>query len=76
MKTKFEIGDVVRMKSGGPGMTVSGVTPKGTPQPIIFDDADKCTKHTTYVCQWFSGSKPQVDTFIEEILVAVDGDKA
>jgi len=37
MMAAFQIGDLVRLKSGGPVMTVSG----------------KVTAHGTYPCKWF-----------------------
>lgn len=39
---KFAIGDIVRLKSGGPEMTIQS-TPEGTSK--------------VYNCQWFAGKK-------------------
>ncbi len=45
--TDFKVGDVVKLKSGGPEMTVEGVT----------DDGQKA------ICTWFAGNKPDRKAF-------------
>jgi uncharacterized protein YodC (DUF2158 family) len=53
---KFKCGDAVRLKSGGPRMTISGentVTPG------------------QYFCKWFSGTKLNVNRFNEDELQTV-----
>lgn len=55
-QTQFNIGDTVKLKSGGPDMTVR-IVPEG--------------KRTVYVCQWFAGKKLDSGTFPVESLVAV-----
>ena len=55
----FKKGDIVRLKSGGPDMTVDGFyTPTGQ-----------------YTCQWFSGSKLQHGRFDPKTLTHVKGTK-
>ena len=55
-QTQFNIGDTVKLVSGGPDMTVRTV-PKGS------------TK--MYQCQWFAGKKLDSGMFPVESLVAV-----
>lgn len=52
-KPKFRSGDFVRLKSGGPKMTVSDVHQFGT---------------TAYECKWFAGSKQNTEHFAEDEL--------
>lgn len=40
---RFKCGDVVRLLSGGPAMTVIDVSVRGDAQVQWFDDADLCT---------------------------------
>ena len=54
-KKMFEKGDVVRLKSGGPAMTVSD-----------FDDM-----FDTVICEWFDGAKRESSHFTPESLVLV-----
>jgi uncharacterized protein YodC (DUF2158 family) len=44
----FKVGDIVKLKSGGPDMTVR-VVPGGAV--------------TTYTCQWFAGKKLEQGSF-------------
>jgi uncharacterized protein YodC (DUF2158 family) len=55
-KTMFELGEVVKLKSGGPDMTVKAV-PTAT------------TKR--YYCQWFAGKKLEQGEFPPESLEKV-----
>ncbi|MFG0496399.1 YodC family protein [Pseudomonas sp. YQ_13] len=57
-ETLFNIGDLVRIKSGGPVMTVNSVTAGG----LIF------------VCQWFAGKKLESGRFPAEALLQVEED--
>jgi len=50
----FMSGDAVQLKSGGPKMTVSGLT--GRHRPGYYD------------CKWFAGSKLNEGSFAEEEL--------
>jgi uncharacterized protein YodC (DUF2158 family) len=45
---KFAVGDIVKLKSGGPDMTVR----------IVPDATGK-----TYTCQWFAGKKLEQGSF-------------
>lgn len=53
MSAKFAVGDVVKLKSGGPDMTVRNLP-------------SELTK--TYTCQWFAGKKLESGHFAEESL--------
>jgi uncharacterized protein YodC (DUF2158 family) len=44
---KYEVGDLVQLKSGGPVMTVTGILPDGE----------------RVHCKWFAGAKVETDTF-------------
>ena len=48
---EFKAGDVVKLKSGGPTMTVKQVGKFG------YDE------HESAECQWFDGTKPMSETF-------------
>ena len=49
----FKPGDIVKLKSGGPDMTVTEVdTTKDPDKPITY-----------YVCEWFSGKKVESHSF-------------
>ena len=52
-KQEFEIGEIVMLKSGGPGMTVQS-----------YDD-----DRASYTCQWFAGKKLEKGVFKETSLV-------
>lgn len=52
----FQKGDIVKLKSGGPEMTVDTLPNKYTPH---------------YVCQWFAGKKLERGGFNAESLEAV-----
>lgn len=52
MTLKFNAGDLVQLKSGGPKMTVEKWLP--------HNDAYKCT--------WFSGAKHNAESFAEDSL--------
>jgi uncharacterized protein YodC (DUF2158 family) len=56
---KFKVGDIAKLKSGGPDMTVRAV----------FSD-----RETTYKCQWFAGKKLDNGIFPEDSLEAVSKD--
>ncbi len=58
MSSKFSIGDIVQLKSGGPKMTIKKVTEGFDEEPIQ--------------CQWFSGSKLQNGWFRPESIMRVD----
>lgn len=60
MANKFEHGDVVVMKSGGPPMTVDKVPgdPRGS-YDYVYEE---------YRCEWFKGATAQNGTFGEHLL--------
>ena len=61
---KFQTGDIVQLKSGGPKMTVVGYAD-------IFGTSDKKTVR----CQWFAGSKLESGSFPEDSLEVPAKDK-
>lgn len=52
----FEVGKIVKLKSGGPEMTVEKV----------FEDRD------TYRCQWFAGKKLESGVFPADSLAPIE----
>ena len=56
----FNIGDIVKLKSGGPDMTV---------KEVLTNLADQF--NGSYRCQWFAGKKLDVGVFPQESLIAV-----
>ncbi|RQU40501.1 DUF2158 domain-containing protein [Burkholderia cenocepacia] len=57
MALKFNVGDIVQLKSGGPEMTVQALPTTAT--------------STVYRCQWFAGKKLESGPFAEESLLLV-----
>ena len=57
-KTGYGVGDVVKLRSGGPEMTVNSV-PDGEYRDY-------------YHCQWFAGKKLESGNFEEEQLVQIE----
>jgi uncharacterized protein YodC (DUF2158 family) len=57
-KAKFAVGDIVKLKSGGPEMTVNDV-PTGS---------------GSYLCQWFAGKKLESGRFPPDSLDPVKAD--
>lgn len=57
-KTKYQVGDIVRLRSGGPEMTVQ----------TIPEDRHH---HDHYRCQWFAGKKLEYGNFKEDSLELV-----
>lgn len=53
---KFQLGDVVQLKSGGPSMTISSYQ-----EPSEFHDG-------LYCCQWFRGASKERGNFEEHEL--------
>lgn len=56
---QFAVGDIVKLKSGGPDMTV-----KYLPSATSLSDR--------YTCQWFAGKKLEQGEFPEAALVKVE----
>lgn len=61
---KYKAGDVVKLKSGGPNMTVHGYS------AVISNHESK-----NVMCKWFAGAKSESCTFHEDMLIPVEGDK-
>lgn len=61
IEPKFAVGTTVKLKSGGPEMSV---------QKATFNMRDEFTG--SYRCQWFAGKKSEADTFPEESLEVVN----
>ena len=53
-QTKFNIGDIVKLKSGGPDMTVQ------------TENENSITGAISYHCQWFAGKKLESGKFPPE----------
>lgn len=60
----YEVGQIVKLKSGGPSMTVKNVHRHYTTKEFLG----------TYHCQWFAGKKLDSGDFPEKSLVTVDSD--
>jgi len=60
MSNTYNIGDIVKLKSGGPEMTIKKVNTNMNDEP---------SGH--YQCQWFAGKKLDSGVFPQESLVAV-----
>ena len=59
MAEQFDVGDVVQLKSGGPIMTVSGISQLSSGGEAVR-------------CQWFEKNKPMRGAFKAAMLKAVD----
>lgn len=59
-KAKFAVGTIVKLKSGGPDMTI---------QKTTVNMKDEFTG--SYRCQWFAGKKSEADMFPEDSLDVV-----
>jgi uncharacterized protein YodC (DUF2158 family) len=55
---EFQVGDIVRLKSGGPLMTIEA----------IQDDEDNAI-----LCVWFCENEKKADSFIPETLIKDEG---
>ncbi|EGQ8176521.1 YodC family protein [Vibrio vulnificus] len=61
----YAVGDIVKLKSGGPDMTVKEVITKG------LGSADYGAFSGSYRCQWFAGKKLDNGVFPQESLLKV-----
>lgn len=62
--SKYKSGDVVKLKSGGPNMTV---------QSYMVTTSSSVSK--TVQCKWFAGAKSETSNFHEDMLLPVEDDK-
>jgi uncharacterized protein YodC (DUF2158 family) len=60
IQSKFAVGDIVKLKSGGPEMTVQTL-----PEPPA----------KSYRCQWFAGKKLEAGSFPADSLELVIAEK-
>jgi uncharacterized protein YodC (DUF2158 family) len=70
----WKIGDVVRLKSGGPAMTVQRLLGEG--RHVMAQLADEVMIARGFdrgdpVCQWFAGSEAKTEAFRKESLEPV-----
>jgi len=72
VNTKFKVGDVVELKSGGPTMTVDGINFSYSDNDVLKHDP---VGVASYSCKWFSGKKSEHGHFSEEALKVPDEDK-
>lgn len=56
-KAKFAVGDIVKLKSGGPEMTVQSLPPSA---------------NDYYYCQWFAGKKLEQGRFPTDSIELVE----
>ncbi|EJL6619350.1 DUF2158 domain-containing protein [Vibrio cholerae] len=61
----YTVGDIVKLKSGGPDMTVKEVIKKGV------GSIDHDSFSGNYRCQWFAGKKLDNGVFPQESLLKV-----
>lgn len=74
--TKFNKGDVVRLKSGSPDMTISAVLCEDSESPQMkmqyFAQKTAFGNSTAfYLCSWFEGEENKSYIYPEETLVSV-----
>ena len=65
---KFKSGNLVKLRSGGPVMTVKTADQLSGIGPIL--------QETMYWCQWFSGKKLSQGQFAEDSLERADDETA
>jgi len=82
-KNSYNTGDIVKLKSGGPSMTIHEVLfTEAITNAHLYDDG-RPVEHSIekeaefnghYSCQWFAGKKLDRGVFSEESLVAAVAD--
>jgi uncharacterized protein YodC (DUF2158 family) len=73
VKNKYNVGDVVQLKSGGPKMTISSVPRDPNPDKDPFGAPDH--GQSQYVCNWFKGGTLEHGSFKEELLMSIEPEK-
>lgn len=68
----FERGELVRLKSGGPSMTVDVCPGDESGYTRLTLGGLKRVAWQTYRCVWFDGNELKSDSFSEHLLVAAD----
>lgn len=63
MNPKFSVGNVVKLKSGGPDMTITIVMNKTDPT-----SATQRSFKGSYICEWFLGNTDNKKEFPEDAL--------
>ena len=66
MGTKFKIGDIVVLKSGGPRMTINKLILKRNVAHTMSGFNDDFEGE--YECKWFEGKEGKTDSFQENAL--------
>lgn len=70
-QTKFKIGDVVGLKSGGPEMTIKEII---TRTVSFMGEATSELKQNEIKTQWFFNNELKSGTFNEDQLESLDGE--
>lgn len=68
MARKYKTGDVLRLKSGGPKLTVKEYAEQ-------LGEGLEVKEHLRVICQWFAGSKSEQAGFPEDSLERVEPDQ-
>lgn len=69
MEPLFKIGDVVKLKSGGPEMTISILVNEREPHNL----ASIPHFRGTYECKWFEGDSLKSGNFFQDTLLLATG---
>lgn len=72
IKPIFTTGQVVKLNSGGPDMTVKRLIKKSSLTDVGDYNEDKRPFAGSYECQWFAGKKLESGIFPQDSLMAVN----